>query len=94
MRGFAWCCVILGILLAIAVPLGADVSRRAFLDSSDHTAWLVASGADRFNAWQPPKLRTALYWESWRWPAVVGGSGLSAFGILLLAIRKPQRAAP
>jgi hypothetical protein len=88
MRHFAWCCVVVGILVAVLVPLLANMALQTFAHSTDYTIWSTL--ADKVT-WQPAGLRAAEYWEWWRWPAVLGGAGLAAFGVLLLAIRKPEK---
>lgn len=93
MRAFAWLCVVVGVLLAAAVWTWADITFQAFMNSSDYTVWLQLSDYDRAT-WQPAKLRTAVYWSSCRWPAIVGGSALAALGVIVLAIRRPERSTP
>ncbi len=61
------------------------------MDSGDYWAWAPRPAHERAS-WQPAKLRTVLWWDSMRWPAVLGEAGLAAFGVLLLAIRRPERA--
>ena len=90
MRRFAWLCVVVGALLAAAVWAWADITFQSFVNSSDYTIWLQLSDRDRAT-WQPARLRTAVQWDARRWPAVLGGAALAAFGVLLLAIRRPER---
>jgi hypothetical protein len=88
MRRFAWLCVGVGLLLAIAVPLKAEWEIAAFVGSTDYNIWIVLT--DKVT-WRPAGLRAATYWDGWRWPAVYFGAGLAAFGVLVLAIRRPER---
>lgn len=39
----------------------------------------------------PTGLRTSTYWDGWRWPAVFGGGAMTALGIPVLAIRRPDK---
>ncbi len=57
----------------------SDYSVRAMLSAHDHATW------------QRAKLRTAVSWDSCRWPAIIGGSALAAFSVLVLAIRRPEQ---
>ena len=86
MRRFAWVCVLVGLLVAVVVPIKAGREIAAFVGSTDYNLWITL---DDKVTWQPAGLRAARYWDGWRWPAVIFGGGLAAFGILLLAIRRP-----
>jgi hypothetical protein len=87
MRGFAWVCIVVGVLLAIAVPIKGERELVAFANSTDYAIW---RNLDDKVTWQPAGLRTARYWDDRRWPAVIGGGALAALGVLVLAIRKPE----
>ena len=90
MRRFGWWCVVGGLLLAVGVWTGPTSPSRAFANSSGYIVWQQLSDHDQAT-WRPAKLRTAVYWDSCRWPAVLGGAGLTVFGVLVLAIRRPER---
>jgi hypothetical protein len=78
MRVFAWLCVVVGILIAVAAVAYPTL----------HQAWVWRSGVNAaasramsdWSALRPPELS---------WSAVAAGAGVTAFGILLLAIRRP-----
>jgi hypothetical protein len=88
MRRFAWLCIVVGLLLAIAVPIKAEREMAAFVSGAEYKAWIALRGR---RTWRPAGLRTAAYWDERRWPAVIGGGATAAFGILLLAARRPEQ---
>ena len=85
MRSLAWLCAVVGIFVAIAVPIKAERELAAFVASTDYNIW---SALEDKHTWRPAGLRSAMYWEGWRWPAVYGGAGVAALGVLVLAIRR------
>jgi hypothetical protein len=88
MRGFAWVCIVVGVLLAIAVPIKAEREVAVFVGSAEYRVWIALKDK---RAWRPAGLRSAVYWDEKRWPAAIGGGATAAFGILLLAIRRPEQ---
>jgi hypothetical protein len=86
MRHFAWLCVVVGLGVAIAVPIKAAREHAAFVGSTDYHIW---SALEDKRTWRPAGLRSATYWDGWRWPAVFGGSAAAVLGGLVLAIRRP-----
>jgi hypothetical protein len=90
MRHFAWLCVVVGLFVAIAVPIKAERELAAFVASTDYHIW---SALEDKHTWRPAGLRSAMWWDGWRWPAVYGGAGIAALGVLVLAIRRPKRSA-
>jgi hypothetical protein len=77
MRVLGWTCVVLG-LLVVLVGVVAVRHERGILAQLAATATPARTGA--------------LYREADRvalLPWIVGGAGVSAFGILILAIRRP-----
>jgi hypothetical protein len=87
-RPLAWLCVVAGILVAIWVPIKAEREIAAFVGSTDYRIWSMLEDK---HTWRPAGLRSATYWDGWRWPAVYGGAGIAALGVLLVAIRRPER---
>ena len=87
-RSLAWLCVVVGLLVAIWVPIKAEGEIAAFVGSTDYRIWSMLEDK---HTWRPAGLRSATYWDGWRWPAVYVGAGIAALGVLLLAIRRPER---
>jgi hypothetical protein len=89
MRTCAWCCVVAGILIAIGglayVPYRDAAIRRE----------IAGMGAQVFLPYSIESRRAAALAEEQarlsHWPGVIAGAGITAFGILLLAIRRPER---
>jgi hypothetical protein len=75
MRRFAWLCVV-GIFVAIAVPIKAERELAAFVGSTDYHIWTALEDK---RTWRPAGLRSAERWDGWRWPAVFGGGAISGF---------------
>jgi len=90
MRAFAWLCVVGGLLItlgAVAYVPYRDAAIRREIARLGVQAMLPASvESDRAAA-----LRTEQF-ELSHWPAVITGASVTAFGILLLAIRRPEKA--
>src|SRR5438874_7113450 len=92
MRRFAWTCVVVGVLIAVA-GLGVVEKQRADLRAD---SWAIRS---------QPWVSTARTFEEQRvgqainrqadelsaLPWLVAGAALAGFGVLVLAIRRPER---
>jgi hypothetical protein len=100
MRLFAWALVILGAGLIAASPLYAKLESerlyRVWIDTNPPEGRTLAE-LDANVRWLTDKVRMMALGErpAWTvaspWPAVAAGSAVAAFGILLLAIRRPER---
>jgi hypothetical protein len=88
MRISAWCCVVAGVLIAVLgvayVPIRDSLIERE----------IAALGPLVFHPYSSEERRALiLRAEQARlspWPGVIAGASLAAFGVLLLAIRRPQ----
>ncbi|HXL78791.1 MAG TPA: hypothetical protein VN985_09140 [Candidatus Eisenbacteria bacterium] len=87
MRPLAWLLVVTGVLIIIAGPIYSSVDPRARDRRWFHRA--VESGdRDRVDQMLVEDVRAAWVVVS-PWPIVMAGASVTAFGVLLLAIRRP-----
>lgn len=101
MRLLAWLCVVAGLLIAGAWPVYVEMNERSVVatygpvvlrvseDSADGSG--IPGGPwqqERAIALQRVREARALS----PWPGVIAGVGVAAFGVLLLAIRRPVTA--
>ena len=104
MRRVAWILVVLGGLLVLVSPLYAHVESQrllqAWLDDDRHEPrCLTAAECDRAvaRAAQKVRLLSQQLRPAWTvaspWPCAAAGGGVAAFGVLLLAIRRPSAGA-
>jgi hypothetical protein len=74
-RVLGWVLVVVGVLVAAGSPVYVESER------------------DRYEAIAKLSSRPAIWWEKKEaltpWPGVALGAGVAAFGVLLLAIRRP-----
>lgn len=92
MRRFAWVLVVVGVLIAIASPFYASRESDRLVDR-----WYNESvGSNDLARVQATvtMLRRGLV-PAWTqvspWPGVIAGAALAGFGVLVLAIRRPER---
>ena len=92
MRAFAWCCVVAGLVLAIGWG-----SYAYFESERRYAAWWKRDGLSvDFSTWtRAAAMRDAGERPEWTvvepWPGVIAGAGVTALGIIVLAIRRPER---
>jgi hypothetical protein len=90
MRPFAWALVVVGLLIAVTGPVWLTVQASEWLEVAEENETFVGSSpisAARYRL----ALRRAAEAQSWRFTAVASGLAVGAFGVLLLAIRRPDR---
>lgn len=83
MRRLAWGCVVAGLLVAIALTAWQYRTLRLY----EHLAaegWRHPAEIETVRAYWTAKAESLSYW-----PGLIGGACVSAFGVLLLAIRRP-----
>src|SRR5207253_10660286 len=93
MRVFAWCLVVAGLVIG-----SLSVSYASYETTTREAVWIRRALSSQ-NAARPRRLihdidlgdRPAGVIVS-PWPGGLAGAGVIAFGILLLAIRKPEKA--
>lgn len=83
LRLFAWVLVVVGIVIAIGYPIYVPLENERRDRAAEAVGWDLArqgfsySRSERFAPLSP-------------WPGVGVGTGTIAFGVLLLAIRRPK----
>ncbi len=86
---FAWACVLAGIVIAVGAVAYVPYRDGAIQRESS------ALGPAVFIPYSIEARRAAILHDERQglthWPGVITGAGVTAFGILLLAIRKPDR---
>ena len=92
MRLFAWLLVVAGLVLAIGW------GSYAYFESERRyaTSWKREGLSVDFRTWtRAAAIRDAGERLAWTvvdpWPGVVAGAGVTALGIIVLAIRRPER---
>jgi hypothetical protein len=95
MRLFAWCLVVAGLVIG-----SISVSYATHETTMHEEAWIQrelqsqnAARLRRLIRDIDEEVRPAGVIVS-PWPGVIAGAGVSAFGILVLAIRRPKKACP
>lgn len=97
MRRFAWLCVVIGILIALAWPLYlVQVRERARARAAAAIARMDTDGPGvPGGPWEIERTALIREWhqrQALSMPAgVATGAAVVAFGILVLAIRRPER---
>jgi hypothetical protein len=94
MRAFAWCCVVAGLVI------GSIYVSYATYETTTHEGVWIQRELSSQNAARlrrlirdiDEELRPAGVIVS-PWPGVIAGAGVTALGILLLAIRRPRESA-
>jgi len=69
------------------VPIKAEREIAAFVDSTDYRIW---NALEDKHTWRRAGLRSAMWWDGWRWPAVLFGGAGVALRVLVLAIRRSR----
>ena len=87
LRLFAWLLVVAGVLIIFAGPLYASVDPRA-RDRRWFRRAVESGDRDRVDQMLVEDVRTAWVVVS-PWPIVMAGASVTAFGVLLPAIRRP-----
>ena len=92
MRVFAWFCVVAGLVIG-----SISVSYATYETTTREAVWIQCELSSQ-NAARLRRLIRDIDEEVRPagvivspWPGVVAGAGVSAFGILLLAIRRPEK---
>jgi hypothetical protein len=98
MRRFAWLCVVGGILIAVAGPFWAHAeSGRLYRIWLDEGKTGDAARRLRLLESQVRMMQDGLR-PAWTvvspWPLVGVGAAVGAFGVIVLAIRRPERETP
>jgi len=88
-RPFAWLLVVAGVLIIIAGPIYSSVDPRA-RDRRWFRRAVESGDRDRVDQMLVEDVRTAWVVVS-PWPIVMAGASVTAFGVLLLAIRRPEK---
>ena len=87
-RVLGWVCIVGGVLLALALTAWTYRTVRTY----EHLAvegWRHPTEIEKVRAYWTAKAEDTRYW-----PGIVGGAAVSAFGVLLLAIRRPPASGP
>ncbi len=93
MRAFAWLLVVAGLVLAIGWG-----SYAYFESEHRYATWSKREGlsVDFRTGTRAAAIRDAGERPVWTvvdpWPGVIAGAGVTALGIIVLAIRRPERA--
>ena len=92
LRLLAWLLVVAGVLIIIAGPIYASIDPRA-RDRRWFRRALESGDLERVNRMLVEDVRPAWVVVS-PWPIVMAGASVTAFGVLLLAIRRPDQGRP
>ena len=87
MRTFAWILLVVGILVALGAPLWIAAEERRLEAATHRAALRSAWGYSDGYYWGLRRELEALS----AWPIVGVGAGLATLGLLLLAIRRPEK---